>query len=52
MPIFEVVMNSFKSNASINTNAFSLPTAESFVGFANYIKGMTQWTFSSHPCQI
>ena len=30
MPIFEVVINSFKSNASINTNAFSLPTAESF----------------------
>ena len=46
MPIFEVVINSFKSNASINTNAFSLPTAESFVGFANYIKGMT---FGNYP---
>ena len=34
MPIFEVVINSFKSNASINTNAFSLPTAETFVGWA------------------
>ena len=46
MPIFEVVINSFKSNASINTNAFSLPTAESFVGWANYIKGMT---FGNYP---
>ena len=46
MPIFEVVMNSFKSNASINTNAFALPTAETFVGWANYIKGMT---FGNYP---
>ena len=46
MPIFEVVINSFKSNASINTNAFSLPTAETFVGWANYIKGMT---FGNYP---
>ena len=46
MPIFEVVINSFKSNASINTNAFSLPNSESFVGFANYVKGMT---FGNYP---
>ena len=46
MPIFEVITNSFKSNASINTNAFSLPSAESFVGWANYIKGMT---FGNYP---
>ena len=46
MPIFEVITNSFKSNASINTNAFSLPNAESFVGFANYVKGMT---FGNYP---
>lgn len=46
MPIFEVVINSFKTNASINTNAFSLPNAESFVGFANYVKGMT---FGNYP---
>ncbi len=46
MPIFEVITNSFKSNASINTNAFSLPNAESFVGLANYVKGMT---FGNYP---
>ena len=45
-PIVQVVVNSFKSNASINTNAFSFPTAESFVGFSNYVKGMT---FGNYP---
>jgi len=46
MPIFEVVINSFKSNNFVNLEPFALPTAESFVGFANYIKGMT---FGNYP---
>ena len=46
MPIFEVVINSFKSNNFVNTNPFALPNSESFVGFANYIKGMT---FGNYP---
>ena len=46
MPIVEVLINSFKSNASINLNAFSLPGKESFVGFDNYTKGMT---FGNYP---
>ena len=41
MPIFEVVTNSLKSNAHINLDVFALPNADSFVGFANYITGMT-----------
>ena len=41
MPIVVVLFNSFKSNASINTNTFALPNAESFVGWANYQTGMT-----------
>ena len=45
-PILQVVINSFKSNASINTDAFALPTEESFVGFSNFIKGMT---FGNYP---
>ena len=45
-PIFEVLINSFKSNAWVNLDAFALPNAESFVGFANYIKGMT---FGNYP---
>ena len=46
IPIAEVLFNSFKSNASINLNAFSLPDADSFVGLANYVKGMT---FGNYP---
>ena len=46
MPIVEVLLNSFKSNASINLNAFALPGADSFVGFSNYVKGMT---FGNYP---
>jgi len=46
IPIFEVLINSFKSNAFVNLDAFALPNSESFVGFANYIKGMT---FGDYP---
>ena len=46
MPIFEVVINSFKSNGSINLQPFALPNAESFVGMGNYIKGLT---FGNYP---
>lgn len=41
IPIFEVLINSFKENAYVNTETFALPNAESFVGFGNYLKGMT-----------
>lgn len=46
IPIFEVLMNSFKENSFVNTDAFALPNAESFVGWANYLKGMT---FGNYP---
>lgn len=41
LPILIVIINSFKDNAFVNTDTFALPTAESFVGFSNYLKGMT-----------
>lgn len=41
VPIFEVLINSFKENAFVNTDTFAFPNSESFVGFGNYIKGMT-----------
>ena len=46
LPILIVLMNSFKSNAAVNTETFALPNADSFVGFQNYIKGMT---FGNYP---
>ena len=46
MPILIVLMNSFKSNAAVNTETFAFPNEESFVGLQNYIKGMT---FGNYP---
>ena len=46
MPIYEVVINSVKSNNAINLDVFAFPNSESFVGFANYVKGMT---FGNYP---
>ena len=46
LPILIVLMNSFKSNAAVNTETFAFPDANSFVGFQNYIKGMT---FGNYP---
>ncbi len=40
MPVVEVLINSFKSNNYVNLEPFALPNANSFVGFANYIKGV------------
>ena len=45
-PIFEVVINSLKSNSYVSLEPFTMPNAESFVGFANYIKGLT---FGNYP---
>ena len=45
-PIIEVVINSFKENNYVNLDPFALPNSESFVGFANYVKGMT---FGNYP---
>ena len=46
MPIFIVLMNSFKTNSSINTNTFQFPNAKTFTGTYNYVNGMT---FGEYP---
>ena len=46
VPIFIVLLNSFKGNTYVKTETFALPTADSFVGWANYIKG---FTFGNYP---
>ena len=45
-PVFMVVVNSFKENTFVKTETFAMPTGESFVGWANFIKGMT---FGGYP---
>ncbi|MCR4672102.1 MAG: carbohydrate ABC transporter permease [Lachnospiraceae bacterium] len=46
LPIAIVIMNSFKANGAVSTKTFAWPTADTFVGWANYIKGMT---FGNYP---
>ena len=45
-PIMQVLINSFKTNAAVSLNPFTLPDAESFAGFDNYTKGLT---FGNYP---
>ena len=45
-PVFMVVVNSFKLNTFVKTETFAMPTAESFAGWGNFIKGMT---FGGYP---
>ena len=46
MPVIEVLVNSFKTNSAVNLNPFALPNSETFMGWGNYIKGMT---FGNYP---
>ena len=41
LPVLAVVVNSFKLNTYVKTETFALPTAESFAGWANYIKAVS-----------
>ena len=45
-PVFMVVVNSFKRNTFVKTETFAMPSAESFAGWDNFIKGMT---FGGYP---
>ena len=41
IPIFLVLLNSFKSRIYISSAPFAFPTGETFAGFENYINGLT-----------
>ena len=45
MPIFIIVINSFKSKFSIADAPFTLPDSTSFSGVENYVSGITQTDF-------
>ncbi|MBR2880332.1 MAG: carbohydrate ABC transporter permease [Oscillospiraceae bacterium] len=45
-PVLMVLLNSFKANTFVKTETFAWFTEESFVGFDNFIKGMT---FGGYP---
>lgn len=44
-PILMVLINSFKSNIGISSNAFTLPTADTFRGITNYKDGIEKTKF-------
>lgn len=46
-PILLVVINSFKGKVYINDNPFALPTAETWVGLDNYLRGIELTDFFS-----
>ncbi|MBQ2601901.1 MAG: carbohydrate ABC transporter permease [Oscillospiraceae bacterium] len=41
LPICAVIVNSFKENTYVKSETFALPNENSYVGFDNYVKGMT-----------
>lgn len=45
VPIALVIMNSFKNKLYISDQPFALPNSETFVGFSNYIEGLTKIKF-------
>ena len=45
IPIVLVIMNSFKNKLYIATTPFVLPNAENFVGFKNYMEGLSKIKF-------
>ncbi len=46
LPVVSVIVNSFKENTFIKTDTFALPNEETFVGFDNFLTGMT---FGNYP---
>ena len=46
LPVFTVLLNSFKLNTFVKTDTFALPTGEMWAGFSNFAKGMT---FGNYP---
>jgi len=46
IPVFMVVLNSFKINTFVKTDTFAWPGGEMFAGWENFIKGMT---FGNYP---
>ncbi len=45
MPIFIVLLNSFKGQFYIADMPFNLPNADTFVGFDNYVRGVEKTSF-------
>lgn len=45
LPIVTIIINTFKDAGAVKSNLFALPNSESFVGFENYVTGLTAGSF-------
>ena len=45
MPILTILINTFKKADAVKSNLFGLPVGDTFVGFDNYVTGMTAGSF-------
>ncbi|MEG1847211.1 MAG: carbohydrate ABC transporter permease [Lachnospiraceae bacterium] len=53
VPIFFIVVNSFKGKLYISDDPFALPTAVTFAGFTNYANGIAKTNFfSAFGCSL
>ena len=52
LPIVIVLLNSFKDRRVISASPFSLPDADSFVGFENYLRGMSGGSYPFYQAVI
>ncbi len=45
LPILVILINTFKDASSVKATIFALPNSETFVGFENYVTGITAGSF-------
>ena len=45
LPILTIFTNTFKNASAVKSDIFALPSSETFVGFDNYVAGMTAGSF-------
>ena len=45
MPILTILINTFKKADAVKSNLFAFPSGDTFVGFDNYVTGMTAGSF-------
>ena len=45
LPVLTILMNTFKDASAVKSSLFAMPNSDTFVGFDNYVTGMTAGSF-------
>ena len=45
LPVLTILLNTFKDASAVKSSLFALPNSDTFVGFDNYVTGMTAGSF-------